>query len=217
MSRLEKTTVREIGGSAQWVEHLLIEMGQLAQNMIHLEGEVRRDTQVRLAFEKAIKLSALAAHLVGALDHALDQGPALLRIGAEIPGENAGMPVVGAAGAAPAAVQPHRAAAAQTPPVPEPAGPVPAAGPSPRVTAATQLGLQRQAQAREPASADRFAGYDEANLSSLIQVSEPVASQDKNPMREMILALSRRGLSRSEIEVITEQPRHIIEAVLAAG
>jgi hypothetical protein len=36
-------------------------------------------------------------------------------------------------------------------------------------------------------------------------------------MREMILSLSRRGLSRSEIEVITEQPRHVIEAVLTAG
>jgi hypothetical protein len=33
-------------------------------------------------------------------------------------------------------------------------------------------------------------------------------------MRETILSLSGQGLSRAEIEVVTGEPRHIIEAVL---
>ena len=33
-------------------------------------------------------------------------------------------------------------------------------------------------------------------------------------MRETIISLGKQGLSRAEIEMVTGEPRHIIEAVL---
>jgi hypothetical protein len=223
MSRLEKTVIKEIETSAQWVEQLVIELGMLAQNMIHLEGEARRDSQIRLAFEKALKVSALSAHLMGALDQAVDRGPALLRYSNEVAGDRpastgaahdnalaAAAPSLAAplaaAGAAPASAAPAAPASPATPP---PAGM--------RSNAVAQVGIRRQAVPREvPPAAPRPAGPTPM-VTSLMDISHPMVQPSGNPMREMILSLSRRGLSRSEIEVITEQPRHVIEAVLTAG
>jgi hypothetical protein len=211
MTRIEKTVAREIETSAQWVEQLVIELGLLAQNMIHLEGETRRDSQIRLAFEKALKVSALAAHLMGALDQAADRGPTLLRYSSGDPLDH---PKPGSAGApeavTPTAAVPHTAAPAQA-----------AAAQHPQVlrpSAAAQIGLKRQAAVREaPPPLERPGTAPPPLVSPLMDVSQPMITPSGNPMREMILSLSRRGLSRSEIEVITEQPRHVIEAVLAAG
>ncbi|HUJ73673.1 MAG TPA: hypothetical protein VL359_02400, partial [bacterium] len=88
-----------------------------------------------------------------------------------------------------------------------------------RVSPQAQVGLMRQStQAPAPEAAPGAARAGHAALvSPLMDISEPLLPDNPGPMREMILALSRRGLSRSEIEVITEQPRHIIEAVLSAG
>lgn len=234
MSRLEKTVIKDIETSAQWVEQLVIELGMLAQNMIHLEGESRRDSQIRLAFEKALKVSALAGHLMGALDQAVDHGPSLLRYAGDPAPDHAGLggrpdlahgqPAaadalpVGAVTHGPPPIVPLAQAAAQ-PAAPQPR---PSAGGASnsagmlRTNASAQIGIKRQSAQKEapaptrPAAATPF-------LSPLMEMSQPMVAPNGNPMREMILSLSRRGLSRSEIEVITEQPRHVIEAVLAAG
>lgn len=234
MTRIERTVAKDIETSAQWVEQLVIELGMLAQNMIHLEGESRRDSQIRLAYEKALKISALAAHLMGALDQAVDRGHSLLRYSAEDPIEG-NAPVTGLGDAAfppPGPAVPHIAQPA--------AGPVasaPAAAPANPATqqhaqmlrsnAAAQVGIQRQAERKEPPAppppprkaASPAMEMQAPFMSPLIEMSGPISAGNSNgnPMREMILSLSRRGLSRSEIEVITEQPRHVIEAVLSAG
>ncbi len=70
LSKLEKSTVRELETSAQWMEQMVIEFGQLAQNMIQLEKVSPPPTHIRQAFEKALKLSVLAAHLTAALERA---------------------------------------------------------------------------------------------------------------------------------------------------
>jgi hypothetical protein len=224
MSRLEKTVIKDIETSAQWVEQLVIELGMLAQNMIHLEGEAHRDSQVRLAFEKALKLSALTAHLMGALDHAVDRGPALLRYA----NESADRPDAGSMGAesAPAQAAAHNAPAAQKSAAPA-SLPAPSASsangaggqntPGIRSNAVAQIGIKRQAAPREAPAVPPRPAHTTPMLSPLMDMSEPMVAPSGNPMREMIISLSRRGLSRSEIEVITEQPRHVIEAVLTAG
>jgi hypothetical protein len=225
MTRIERTVVKEIETSAQWVEQLVIELGMLAQNMIHLEGESRRDSQIRLAFEKALKVSALAAHLMGALDQAVDRGPSLLRYSNE---ETAERPSSLGSPAEPQAA-PKSALAAPAPAPHGPAAALPAAaapangfnGQQPslmRPNAVAQIGIKRQAAQREaPPTPGRPPATATPFMSPLMDMSQPMIAPSGNPMREMIISLSRRGLSRSEIEVITEQPRHVIEAVLAAG
>jgi hypothetical protein len=216
MTRLERTVVKDIGTSAQWVEQLVIELGLLTQNMIHLEGEAPPGHQLRLAFEKALKLSALAGHLMAALDLAADKGPAVLRYSeVEADAGPAGSKDAGAAHAPGLRPLEPQWPAAEPPWVKAPAA-QPLAYPVPRSAPEAQVGLKRQsmpASTQPPAAPPpppSFAG-------GLFEISESLVPAGPNPMREMILSLSRRGLSRSEIEVITEQPRHIIEAVLEAG
>ena len=218
MSRLEKSVVKEIETSAQWVEQLVIELGMLAQNMIHLEGEAHRDSQIRLAFEKALKVSALSAHLMGALDQAVDRGPAVLRYAGDGTGDRLAGGIAMDGGPAFATAPPAQAAAAAAAqqPAPTGGGSVGPAAPALRSNAAAQIGIKRQAQPRDVHTAPRPVPTT-AIVSPIMDISQPMVQPSGNPMREMILSLSRRGLSRSEIEVITEQPRHVIEAVLTAG
>jgi hypothetical protein len=235
MSRLEKSSIQELETSAEWVEQLVIELGQLTQNMIHLEGELPRPHQLKLAFERALKLTALTAHLMAALDLAIDHGPAVLRY-SEPAGDHSTPPVVPPhLNPAPNAslqghsAEPSYAPAANPQAQPAPAYPsqhapqphLPSAVPGMRASTHAQVGIMRQAQpSAQPAPAapePRRPGKPQPFVSNLMEISEPMIPSNPSPAREMILALSRRGLSRSEIEVITEQPRHIIEAVLSAG
>ncbi len=68
MSRVESHTAKGIETSDQWLTLLTIELGQLAQNLSHLDREIPHPSQIRMAFEKATKLASLAAQLAGALD-----------------------------------------------------------------------------------------------------------------------------------------------------
>jgi hypothetical protein len=219
MTRLEKSAVRDLGTSAQWVEQLVIELGQLTQNMIHLEGELPRPNQLKLALERALKLAALSAHLMAALDHAMDHGPSVLRYsegaapanatGGALPSEShwpGPEPALHAAGPAHAA-----------PAVTQPAAPQGAA--ALRASPQVQVGMKRQSspEARPAGAAPKEPAKPTPLVNNLMELSQPMMDGPASPAREMILALSRRGLSRSEIEVITEQPRHIIEAVLQRG
>jgi hypothetical protein len=75
MSRMEKSTVRELQTSAQWMNQLVIEMGQLAQHFSQLEQPAPHNAQIRLAYERALKLTALSAHLTTTLDRADAERP----------------------------------------------------------------------------------------------------------------------------------------------
>ena len=67
MSKVEKAIEGELQSTAEWMEQLMIEFGQLAQSMIQLEKSNPPATQIRLAYEKALKVSAMASHLAGSL------------------------------------------------------------------------------------------------------------------------------------------------------
>lgn len=68
MARSEKNGINNLETSAQWMEQLMIEFGQLAQNMIQLEHAAPAATQIKQAMEKSLKLSVLAARLTASLD-----------------------------------------------------------------------------------------------------------------------------------------------------
>ena len=70
MSRLEKGAARDLRQSSHWLGQMVIAVGQLAQNLMHLEAEHSSPSQIRLACEKALKISALAAHLTAPLHRA---------------------------------------------------------------------------------------------------------------------------------------------------
>ena len=226
MSRLEKSTLQNLGTSAEWVEQLVIELGQLTQNMIHLEGELPRPHQLKLAFERALMLSALSAHLMAALDLAIDHGPSVLRYSEPGSDRPAPTPVPPHLNPTPqpfhsGGAEPRTGQDSALPSHGIPQQHLPGAVPGMRASTQAQVGVMRQAHpAAKPAVAaavPRNPAKPQPFVSNLMEMSEPMIASSPSPMREMILALSRRGLSRSEIEVITEQPRHIIEAVLQHG
>jgi len=152
LAKLEKTQVKELDSSARWMEQLVVELGQLAQNMIQLEQDNPHAPQMTLAFDRSVKLAALATHLAGALHQA--------RASAAKPGE------------AWDASRPHTMA-------------------------------QAVEAAAHQTQAGNFPAQDHAHLSG------------NAPMRRTIHSLADRGVSISEIEVITGHPRHVIEAILA--
>jgi hypothetical protein len=152
LAKLEKSQVRELDSSARWMEQLVVELGQLAQNMIQLEQADPHAPQVTMAFERSVKLAALATHLAGALH--------LARTQAVKPGDTWDT------------ARPHSMAQA--------------------VEAAAH---QTQGGALPSAEHTHLAG--------------------NAPMRRTIHSLADRGVSISEIEVITGHPKHVIEAILA--
>ncbi|MCZ6558829.1 MAG: hypothetical protein O7A69_13810 [SAR324 cluster bacterium] len=70
MSRTESGATKGMDNSAQWMNQLVIELGQLDQHMTQLESDQANASQVRLAFERSLKLATMAAHLAAALDRA---------------------------------------------------------------------------------------------------------------------------------------------------
>lgn len=72
LSRLEKGAAKDMTVSAVWAHRLAIELGQLAQNMIQLETDEPHEPQIRLAYDRSLKLSALAAYFAMAL-HQVDK------------------------------------------------------------------------------------------------------------------------------------------------
>ncbi len=56
------------------------------------------------------------------------------------------------------------------------------------------------------------AGFPEINPIMLSSSGDSEAR--KSRMHDTILSLSRQGLSRAEIEAVTGEPRHVIEAVI---
>ena len=70
LARTETQAMTELETSAKWMEQMVIEFGQLAQNMIQLENSSPATAQIQQAYNRAMKVCALAAHLASALDRA---------------------------------------------------------------------------------------------------------------------------------------------------
>jgi hypothetical protein len=181
--------------------------------MIRLEHDGAPEPQIRQAYEKALRLAALALHLITALDGADRQQ---IRSASIVRSE--GQPYRAPAAAPPAAPpalptppaaapRPAPAGAAQPPAMAAPGllmrGPVP----MPKATAAPRA----DAPSAAPEAAE--SGTGSPLFSSLLQVAGRTA-RSESALHQTIVSLSQQGLSRAEIEMVTGEPRHVIEAVL---
>jgi hypothetical protein len=225
MSKLERGTVRTMDTTAHWMEQIMIEVGQLAQAMIRLESANAPEPQIHQAFEKALRLSALSLHLLTTLD-GMDRErvrashPFNHDLAAFLPPGN-GSP----AGTLPApSAHPPGDTPARPPPPPAPPSRAPflagrPAIPIGKAPAASPAAPAQAAPGEAPQAAPDPDGTSSASsltfsYKPLVEVSGKRTQQSGSRMRETILSLSGQGLSRAEIEVVTGEPRHIIEAVL---
>lgn len=241
MSKLERGSVQGLETSAQWTEQIMVEVGALAQAMIRLEQEGAPEPQIRQAYEKSLRLAALAMHLITALDGADREK---LRSAAIVRTEPlrgmGGMGGMGNAGGTPqgnsaSLAAPTKSGAPQSP-FPPPAAPA-AESPAAAVTAPPVMPRQAvpwrppltpsraertpDPEAAEPAEkpaeapAPAVEGVpDPSVFASLLQHSGPSQARSESAVHQTILSLAQQGLSRAEIESVTGEPRHIIEAVL---
>jgi hypothetical protein len=239
MTKLEKGSVLGLETTAQWMEQIMIEVGLLAQAMIRLEQQGAPEPQIRTAYDKSIRVAALAMHLITALD-GTDREQ--IRSASIVRGEHGEWSAPRAAPAAAAAPAPLPA----PPPPRQPAAPQPAppaSAPAPAApaasgatgagtdTAATTRLLNRGPLQRPPLNAPRertrapqaeatehtepAAAPSEAPIfSQLLQISGRAAPRSESQVHQTIVSLAEQGLSRAEIEVVTGEPRHIVEAVL---
>lgn len=252
VSKLEKGTVKSLDSSAQWMEQVMIEVGQLAQAMIRLESHDAPDPQIRQAFDKALRLSAISLHLMTTLDAlARNEFTSGIPQGTRGPHSEEAPPHPHTGHSAPMSMAQPRSvaqtmvltqpmspsngpgmthgASANTPPGDTPFPPAwtglhPPSGqgrPSPAAEnpgASSSSGVPSGDESEDP-----FAFPDESQMdpdsqptpliSSIVQVSGQ-SRQSPSRMRETIQSLSMQGLSRAEIEMLTGEPRHIIEAVI---
>ena len=226
MSKLERGAVQDLETSAQWMEQIMIEVGTLAQAMIRLEQNDTREPPLRVAYEKSLRLAALALHLITALDGA-DRGQ--LRAAGMARTERPGADFTPPRAMPAAPLQPP-----QAPPMAEPVRPQPqvTAGANPLTPRSSVpwrpplASARAESRAEPPQSApDRAETFDDpvpANapapnpgmFANLLQVSGRPQVRSESAAHQTIVALDQQGLSRAEIEAVTGEPRHIIEAVL---
>ncbi len=222
MGKLEKGTTKGLESTAQWTEQVMIDVGQLAQAMIRLESESAGEPQVRHAFDKALRLAALSLHLMTALSGMQRSD---LRAGGPAagsgyaPGPAAGpQPILPRPTAPPAADATPAVQGAPSAPGPQPPflppflRPQPVSAPEPPAEAPAPTALPAQAAADGMPEAP--AQPDAPLFSEMLQVSGQASNRSESHAHQTILSLSSQGLSRAEIEMVTGEPRHVIEAVL---
>jgi hypothetical protein len=232
MARLEKGTTLGLQTSGEWAQQVMIDVGALAQTMMRLESDGVPEPQIRQAGEKALRLAALALHLVTALDGAdreqLRSSTLVRTERGEWVGGRPPLPLPHSGeGAAPLA--PGSSTSAHTP-APEFAPLAHAAALHPGVlrpgvlnSNALRPGMQQptpppgEADAPGGASPETDVGTAHpaaALVSSLLEVAGRPPMGGESRMRHTIVSLAQQGLSRAEIEMVTGEPRHVIEAVL---
>lgn len=249
MAKLDKGTAKTLEQTAQWMNQMMVETGYLAQTMNALEEDTVPTAQIRVAADKALRLAAMAVHLMTALDSAHREGdyqggivyqgsrhplPTPARTGPEEsagsrPGQsqderpwdgaqntqNAGMPSFAThplGGASPLAAQMLGAKGA------------PSGGKHSTGETGNTGNEPMQAQAGAPDANFGYPGEalgygmdhneEVPLLSPFLDDSQAMVEGEASPMRATIASLHQQGLSRAEIEVITGQPRHIVEAVI---
>jgi hypothetical protein len=230
MSKVEKGAVQGLDMTAQWMEQIMIEVGLLAQAMIRLEHDGAPEPQIKLAYEKALRLAALSMHLITALDgadRAQLRSPSIVRneptdwAAPRSPLPPAAVPAVPAL-AAPAVATAPRAPASPAAAAAAPAQRALVQGPTAmRPPVPVQVRERKPAASRDaapaapPAAPAGESGPPDAPLfSSLLQVSGRNVARSESQVRQTIVSLWQQGLSRAEIEVVTGEPRHVVEAVL---
>ena len=235
MAKIEKGIGLTLESSSQWMSQVMSETGQLAQSMMNLESEDSPAPQIRQAAERALRLAAMATHLLTTLDHyTRHETEDKYRMPRPLAASAPSQPP-----AAPQPAPPQYSAAMQPPP------PV---SPLARQGATSWLNMRPGTQG----GSEKNAGLNTGGTSSEDPVPAPVAPAafpaafGENPfaeatpeapllspflksnregrlvgevseIRRTILSLSKNGLSVAEIEAVTGQPRHIITAALNHG
>lgn len=245
MAKVDKGALKNLATSAQWMEQIMIDVGQLAQAMIQLESDGAPEPQIRNACDKALRLSALTLQLMTTLagvdrDH-LRSGSSLYSgspssdfthvapVHPSLPqtGPLQDAPPPGPSIATPAESAQHHAVgpAHGLPPLWGQASHFPLPGSKPAETAESPEATEPPDGSDTRSAEEADTGVAQADsstqvappaltISSLLQISGRKSIQSESTMRETIRSLSQQGLSRAEIEMVTGEPRHIVEAVL---
>lgn len=244
MSRVEKGMIKELGTSAHWMEQVMIEVGQLAQSMIRLEKADTPEPQIRQAMEKALRLAALSLQLVTTLDGldrtmlksgqrqyasptpAQAMPPKPMEIAAGEIRSLAPVPQPVSPPPREESVSPHAALPPfllrqmGAPPDGKTAGgqeaapaSEDAAGQAPPDGATEEI-TEAITEATAEAAPGENGGGTFPTLSPLLDFSPDRPEVATSRMHDTIVSLSQQGLSRAEIEAVTGEPRHIIEALI---
>ncbi len=201
--KLDKSPVHELPSSGAWMGQIAIEVGQLAQSMVHLEEPAVHPAHLRLAQDMALKLAVHAAKLASALTIALEEEDDafsnVVRRTAEAV-ETHGEQQPGAAREPSASPVTHRGAS-HLPPLPGKFAPQSAA------PATLHHAMPHHAGSAAPALAPAAAPAPD----------ELPQYRRERPMEQTIVSLYGRGLSVEEIELVTGQPLKLIESILKAN
>ena len=218
MTRLERHRIPQLRTSGQWTAQLMADLGSLAGHALKLDQETVEDVDLQQGYNKAIALAALAAQCAMAFNMVMNGQGALPRH--PLP-----------------RVQPPLPPNVEHAPAPETPGSTVSQAPggsgmelpfrTPRPMAGINGAALKTVEAagqelpQGPAGQTNAAADGEETphpVSSVLANPANAESPVKHaPMRHTILSLSRRGLSRGEIEVITGQSLEKIEQVLKAG
>ena len=236
--KLDKSPAHELPSSGAWMSQIAIEVGQLAQSMIHLEEPAVHPAHLRLAQDMALKVAVHAAKLASSLTVAMaeqdDAFSSVVRKTAQ---------AVESHGTAEPAVQrelgpspvTHRGAS-HLPPLP---GEFASHGGAPATLhhviqqqAIQQHAMPEQAmpqhampqrampQPAMPQPAPRQQGMVRPSAATAPAmtpaVDETPEYRRERPMEQTIVSLYGRGLSVEEIELVTGQPPQLIESILKA-
>jgi len=200
LARLEKSHVKSGATTGEWVNQMLIEMGMLAQNLLQLEHGEANTAQIKLAYEKALRVSALGAHFAFGLNQA---HTAKLRQSTLQTGYAPAQAMSQAVGRATQALERGNQMLKHL-----------ENGGGQVKEASADGGSQKPMSQAEIYHASSSTGSG-THSSPETTAQEGSPAKGGQPVREMINSLARRGVSVPEIEVITGQPKRVIEAVLA--
>ena len=200
--KLDKSPVHELQSSGAWMSQIAIEVGQLAQSMIHLEASAVHPAHLRLAQDMALKVAVHAAKLASALTVAVseedDAFSSVVRKTAQ-------------------AVETHGEVerAAEREPNPSP---VTHRGASHLPPLPGNFASQGAAPAQAHHAAPRTAGTAVPVMApaAVAEAEEMPEYRRERPMEQTIVSLYGRGLSVEEIELVTGQPPSLIESILKA-
>lgn len=200
--KLDKSPVHELQSSGAWMSRIAIEVGQLAQSMIHLEEPAVHPAHLRLAQDMALKVAVHAAKLASALAVALaqedDAFSSVVRKTAQAVDAHGEPEHIAEREPSPSPVT-HRGAS-HLPPLPGNFAPQAA------VPAQAHRAMPYQAGAAAPAMAPAAAP----------EADETPEYRRERPMEQTIVSLYGRGLSVEEIELVTGQPAALIASILKA-
>ena len=242
MAKIDKGIGMGLDTTGQWMGQIMSETGNLAQALMTLEADEPQDSHIRLAAEKALRIAALSLHLMTVLDSAQRSEGSPGRLtprnltpppGSKLPGG----PRVSPLPDKPAPITP--ANQAKDPPKGVISGQTtpPPVNPLNRLSTSDWMSNRQGGQTTRAASdansahsegsrAPSSAPFPLPDAAPTFEAPPPLLSPflhrdhkgslngEPSEIHQAILSLANQGLSIAEIEAVTDQPRHIVTAIL---